>query len=293
VAQAQVINLDGGKGNFAETVRRADVLFRVQPDFSQPVIKFLASLAEEPRATAAFVDQLARHPIWRGSFFDALAERPKGSVASLRILAALTGKGEILDGADLSPMLNLLIKGGKTEQAYLTWSRFLSADKKAVAGSIFDGGFTFAPTGLPFEWTVRSTAGASIDLVRKSDAESPRVLRMEFVGTRVSDLNIAQILHLAPGQYKLTYQAQAEDLYTPRGIVWRISCWSPPWTQLAESDGLRATHFWLETQLVLKVPTNSCDFQLLKPFVKALSDSEQAVSGIAEFGNFQIIPLIP
>lgn len=287
-AQGKLIDLLVSKADYAGAIAKADTLTRVNPWFNKQIMLFLTSAAVDARSAPAMIDHLATHPSWRETLFGSLGKY-KNSAPALRLLSGLAAKGDELGPGDLSPTLYLLIQQGNAGEAHAKWIEFLPKRKRPKAGLLFDGDFTEPPSRSPFEWTVAQSKGVSIDLVETSGLEQGgRMLRVEFLGTKVPSLSVHQTLFLRPGRYRFSAQAMTEALRTARGVAWRISCLAGKRQMLAETEQLRGSRPWREIGADFEVPQADCDLQRIQLVLVAKAPVEQAATGAVFVKNLEV-----
>jgi hypothetical protein len=288
-AQAKMIDLLVAKADYTGAIAKADMYLRVNPGvLSSEIMGFLTSAAVDPRSAPAMIDQLATHPMWREALFGSFGKY-KNSAPALRLLSGLAAKGDELKPSDLSPTLNFLIQQGNAREAHAKWIEFLAARKRPKARMLFDGDLTERPSGVPFEWTLNQSPGVVIDFVETSGSEQgERMLRGEFLGTKVSSFTFDQTLFLRPGRYRFTAQAMTEDLRTARGVAWRISCGAVKQQILGETEQLRGSRPWREIGADFEVPLADCDHQRIQLVLVAKAPIELTATGAVFFKNLEV-----
>ena len=80
-----------------------------------------------------------------------------------------------------------------------------------TAGNIlYNGDFAQPASGVAFDWTLRSTLGANVS-VQADGPDHPHALRLQFMGGRVAEIGVGQVLLLQPGPYRVHGQARLDE----------------------------------------------------------------------------------
>jgi hypothetical protein len=275
--------------DYAEAMYYADVLLRTRPQLgSEFAIPVLARIAEDKEAVVAFKEMLSRDPPWRAQFFDALPGSITDARTPLDLLMALKDSPVPPAAAELRGYLNFLIGRKFYALAYYTWLQFLSPDQISGAGFVFNGGFETVPSGLPFDWLISSGAGATVDIDTIPDDGGNRALFARFEDGRVDFGSVAQLIMLAPAEYRLeaTYKGK---LLGQRGLKWRITCVEGP-TAIGESGMIKGiSSAWKTVEFSFTIPNSNCPAQYLHLDLDARMASERFVSGQVWVDNVRIL----
>ena len=274
-------------GDVAAATRYANDLLSTR-SIAEYVVPVLARIAETPAGRAEVKKLLATNPSWRAAFFSRLPTAVSDARLPLDLLDGLTATPHPATRADYAPYLRFLIERKLYQLAYYAWLQSLDADQLGRAAMLFNGGFEFAPTGVPFDWVVTSGAGATAEFTDGPDVIGKQALLVQFTQGRVEFGGVSQMVLLAPGNYKLVGKYRGE-LSGRRGLEWQVSC--------AGSDGepigrqqpfLGAVRAWQGFEVAFKVPAVNCRAQVVKLVHTARSSSEQFIRGTAWFDGLNI-----
>jgi hypothetical protein len=221
--------------DFAAAIDYADALLRTNSRYANLATAAIAEMAAHPDGLRPVVARLASDPPWRRPLIANLNNMIRDARTPLNLFLALNETPNPPTGEELSGYLEFLVKRNFHELAYYTWLQFLPARDLARAGLLFNGSFDRRPSGVPFDWVLPSTSGASstsgsgfvVEIATRRDAEGHRGLDIELLGGRVDFRGPYQILLMPPGSYKVAGEVNA-DLRGQRGFRWRINCISPP-----------------------------------------------------------------
>lgn len=288
VSHTRSIERQISRSDYSSAIAGADAMLRLGGTIRHLLGQLLTNAAMDARSYPALSEFLVREPSWRPSVFERLGEYDDAD-SGVRVLSKLAGGGHALHATDIAPVLRQLMKQGRTMEAYLAWTQFLSEAKRAKAKLVFDGGFTEHPSNIPFEWNVTEFPRGSVNFLRLPDPENKRAIRIEFVGAGGPKLSVYQVLSLSPGRYRLKIEASADSLRAARGVVWRLSCLQKRENVLAETEPLRGSTPWRELSVDFEMPADVCDFPVLRLALSAKSAPELIANGTVYFRNLRLI----
>jgi hypothetical protein len=271
--------------DYKTTIYYADVLLRTLPRLDKYVIPILAKVTED-QSNEPLQPLLDNNPPWRGRFFAALPDSVEDPRTPLGLLLGLKTSSTPPTTAEIASYVEFLIRHDLYELAYYTWLQFLSVDELREAGLLFNGSFDVAPSGLPFDWVMKSGSGVTVDIIPNPDSNGKHVLQVDFAYGRVDYHSVKQLVMLAPGTYEFKGQYKGE-LLGPRGLKWRIVCATGP--TIEESPmiiGMMPS--WRTIAFTFTVPAQACAAQYVQLDLDARTTSEQLISGTMMFGELQI-----
>jgi len=176
-----------------------------------------------------------------------------------------------------------LIRSGQGEEAYVVWTQSLPPERLSTLGYLYNAGFEYPVSHLPFDWVFGRVESAMVEL----SSESPPVLKLGFVGGRVSQPLVSHLIALPPGTYRFTGREQSYSLANERGLRWRISCLKDPDGSLLETPPLLGDTPWRTFAVTFDVNLD-CPVQNLQLELPARVALEQEVSGEASFADLSI-----
>ena len=137
----------------------------------------------------------------------------------------LAADSEVPSVAESRPFLNHLVARGETELARRRWVDVheLNGEVDDVFASeanlVWNGGFEQVLSGGPLGWQIRSSPGAEVERVVRSDDDTGHVVRVEFDGSE--NLSFAGLRQVAvvPGgsRYELSYRVRSDRVSTDQG----------------------------------------------------------------------------
>jgi tetratricopeptide (TPR) repeat protein len=275
-------------GDFKSAVYYADIMLRVAPQSSVYVVPVLAKISENPAGAVLVKALLAENPPWREQFIAVLPNSVTDVRTPLNLLLALRSDREPLTTEDIQPYLEFLIARKFYSLAYYTWLQFLSPEELRHAGLLYNGAFESAPSGLPFDWTIKQGTGVTIDVVPKPGQTSGHALMVDFQFGRVDYHSVTELVMLGPGTYQFAGRYKG-DLVGPRGLRWRIACVNQTAGNVGESSMIAgSTKTWNNVMFTFTVPEKGCDAQYVRLDLDARMASEEMVSGSIFFDDLQI-----
>ena len=275
--------------NYDAAIRYADALLRTRQNSGRFVIPILGRIAEDESGRGRLEQLLATNPPWRQEFFDRLPGNILDARTPLNIFLNLKDLPNPPSAPELKSYLNFLVSKGFHDVAYYTWLQFLPAAQLGTLGLLFNGDFESTPSGLPFDWTFTKSSGVTIKVADRPDREEGRALLLDFGGGRVEQVSVAQLVILAPGEYRFQGKYEA-DIASSRGLQWRITCEGKQMAAIAESSPILqgAGAGWQDFSFSFTVPRDTCPAQLIQLVFNARWASEQFISGSIWYDDLQI-----
>lgn len=263
---------------FADAARHVDILMRTRPQLIAQLTPVLVAIAEKAPEDRMLVELLATNPPWRNPFFEALPKSITDARTPLNLLHRLKGTPAPPKQSEINPYLQFLIHHKFYDLAYYSWLQFLTPEHLALTGYLYNGTFRENPTGAPFDWTLISGRGVTVNLLTKPDSANDRALYLEFGQGRVEMQPVSQNILLSPGEYVLSWQAKGH-LIGRRGLVWRLTCGENGTPVAASSMMTGPFTNWTSLLVTFSIPPQGCRMQQLQLLHDARSASEQIVSG--------------
>jgi hypothetical protein len=274
--------------DYATVVYCADALLRTRSGTMPYVMPTLVEMAQNKDADGELKKLLAGNPPWRGYFFFSLPRSVADARVPLDILLALKDAPTPPTMEDLKPYLEVLIRHKYFELAYYAWLQFIGPEQLRSIGLLYNGSFETAPSGLPFDWIIKAGAGATVEVLPRSDQEGQHALFIEFSQGRVEFPGVVQVIMLAPGSYRFKGKYRGE-LVGRRGLVWRVRCAGAKGAPVGESAmaGGQAP-VWRDIEFAFTIPNADCRAQELQLELDARMASEQLVSGSIWYDDLRI-----
>lgn len=276
-------------GKPVEALRHIDLLLRIEPEKNWRQYHLLQAMAGFPPAHAALAAALIRQPPWRERFFAQIcADAPGSSVAVTPLMNALRQAPGGLTGDELSHWLDCMSRDRRWGEAYLTWVASLPSDRQTGLANVFNGGFEYEPSGIGFDWRVKTAPGFLIERLPTQGAEGETALRISFQEGRIQFNHLRQLLVLSPGAYRWQGRSRAEGLRSEPGLVWTVQC-AEDNKQLAATSPVTGLTPWRDIQMNFEVPTQGCGAQWLQLAVPARTKAEQRIGGRAWFDDIRVV----
>ena len=210
-------------GDYEAAIAYADDLLRTNPELARYAVPVLAHFADDKKSAAAVEEVLNTNPPWRDLFFRLLPESVADARTPLKLLVALKSSPTPPVGEDISRYLDLLIAHKYYDLAYYTWLQFIPLQELREAGLLFNGSFELAPSGMPFDWSIKQGSGVTIDIVPRPDAPNQHALSVDFLYGRVDFHSVYELVVLPPGMYRFAVRYSGK-IVGPRGMKWRVVC---------------------------------------------------------------------
>ena len=220
VALVWLLNDSTFHKDFKAALAQADMLMRTHPELSAYAFSYLASIAEDPEGSPLLVQELAKAPPWRASFFEALPRHVKEPGSPLKVMIALKEAGRPPANNELAPYLTYLIAMNRMDAAYNAWLEFLPESKLDALGLLTHPNFEQDPSGLPFDWHIARGVNAVAELAQLG-TENEQALHVSFGIGRIQFPEVSQIVLLSPGKYRLEGKLRGSIISKP-GLRWQF-----------------------------------------------------------------------
>lgn len=287
-ARAWLADAAVARRDYTAALDHADALLRVAPTQARTLFPVLAQWLETGESRVALAQTLQRRPPWRRSFIDYMARdaAPSSLYALAQVLLALRRSTAPASPDEARGVINRLVQAQDFERAYLLW-RALLPSLQASTGMLYNGDFELPASGSAFDWTLRSTPGATVG-VEDGGAARGKVLHLRFGAARVSEIAVVQTLLLPHGGYRVLGQVRLQGLRSARGLEWRIYCLAGSARLIAAGALPEGSRDWSGFDFALDVPAQGCPAQRLQLATRGRIAAEQAVAGSVWFDDLRI-----
>jgi len=274
--------------DYGAALRYADTLLRTRPQVVARVMPMFGKLAEMPDASRGLKTLLATDPPWRQQFFSYFPEVISDARTPLEVLLSLKDTRSPPKPEELHAYMNFLIKHDFYDLAYYTWLQFLPPEQLARVEKLYNGNFDIAPSGAPFDWSLSSVAGVTIQIATRPDQSRGQALSLSFGSGRVDYRDVRQLVILGPGNYRFSGHHKS-DLVSQRGLEWRVYCAGKSGALLGQSDAVSGSSpGWQQFEFSFTVPEHDCAAQYMSLVFDARSASERFISGSIWYDDLEI-----
>lgn len=213
-------------GDYAQAVKRLDVLFRRWPERIGPIARAFPSIFSKPAGYAVLLDQIEAAPPWRPALLSELSgDKGQDLGFAAQLLQDLAMGSSPPVSSDTAGLLASLFKRKQYDLAYRTFLLTLAPRERELSGYVFDGAFRQGPSERRFDWVKRQQPGVVVTLPAGAGAGSPgEGLSLEFNDTPVMQVGLEQYLLLPPGAYEFEIEASAAAADLPRSLLWNLDC---------------------------------------------------------------------
>ena len=272
-------------GDYPAALEQIDILLRTSPNQGATLLPLLAQLAVDPVFAADLVRVLQRRPQWRPGLLSTL-QHAKDPRAADTVMFALRREGGLSE-QEFDEWIAYLLRQGRWGEAYSRWAGTVDL-KGGVLPLVYNGQFEQPVTGRGFDWRMPRIPGVSVEFVPDRSAKGLSA-HAAFRGRPVPQVNLEQLLLLAPGAYRFSARVRADALRSDRGLEWSVACAGQA-EPLATSERLEGTFGWRTVSMDMIVPVTDCPGQWLRLRNPAPSGSAQQVSGDIWFDDVAIQP---
>ena len=204
-------------------VYEVDILLRQSETNWAVIIPALITLTRDPRITEPLARTLAQRPFWRGIFVTRLGAEGEYPETTFALLSRMKALGSPASKEELDPYF---IAGGKRmspQQLFAQWIALLPPSARAAAtGLVRDGDFVGLDASPPFGWRYYPADGVYAER-GTGPAGLGRALYVSYAGERQTVFANQQLV-LAPGRYRLTGRAYADDAIDKGLFGWSVTC---------------------------------------------------------------------
>ena len=279
-------DLRGGRVNSA--LNRIDVLLRGQfPQAIGPIAPALATILTHEPYRLAYVKLLRTNPRWREVWFVDLLRSSDDLPGLTYLFAELQAEDAGPTERELQVLLNRLTDAGMFDEAHDIWVRSLPPDRREEADLLYNEGFRYPLTNLPFDWVITPVSNA---MVRVGTQDGAHTISVDFFGGRVKFEHVSHMLNLAPGPYRFQGRERSQDLQNERGLRWRIACVGDGVETLGTTDLVSGDTPWRTFAVDFTVPMDKCPYQMLVLELPARAALETEVVGRVSYTDLDLRP---
>lgn len=290
-AQSTAINLSLAKKNFSDAIFHMDGLLRSRPELAKNFYPMILSMSLEKDGLAATAKMLATAPPWRRPFMEFAAQQTDQKTVVYGILSALRDlKAEVLT-TELRAFIHQLFKSKDFETAYFVWLDFLSPAELSKVGALYDTGFDLPVNNLGYGWNFSPVDNSELKIIPKTNVGGDFALTIHFSSQKKILPDVSQYIRLDPGTYHFSGEVKTEQLVSPAGLNWRITCVDNP-VQIGVSPTLLENGPWKLFEFQFTVPIENCGTQALYLTWASSAALDRVVDGTITFDNLQVEKLV-
>ena len=222
-ALQNLIYYHASRNNIGRVLDVADALFRREKRTEEATTVF--SLAETvPDLRADVIRRLQARPAWRRPFLlgSNVLTDPAAIEGRYQTLRALQRTGDRLPEQEMTALLPVLVRVGRTADAFSLWS----FGRKGIARPVNDPQFSDAATVInqddtakPFNW--RLLSGDNFDVTTRGRGAPGIVIHWNGQGVPVF---ATQQTSGAAGFYKMRVAFDSEDAASAKAVGYRLMC---------------------------------------------------------------------
>ncbi len=290
-AQLWLLDEDLRGARVDSAMERIDIIMRGQE--LKVIARFVETLAidsivtREPYRTG-YVKLLRTDPPWRSPWFLMLVGRSNDFSGLVYLFDELQAYKPGPTEEEIQYILRKLTQAGMFDEAHDIWIRSVPLERRGEADLLYNKGFRYQLTNLPFDWVITPVPNAAVGFDRPAGAQ---VMNVDFFGGRVQFQHVSHLLNLAPGPYRFQGQERAQALQNERGLQWRLACADGEGEDLATTDPLNGDSPWRPFAVEFTVPTGKCFYQVLVLELRARAALESEVVGRVSYADLDLQPI--
>jgi hypothetical protein len=227
------------------------VLSRVMPNSGNLLLAELARMAQYRETNEAIIGVIQAHPDLRNRLLEQLARQGADPDLILKLAGPAARPGASGDARWPRMLLDMLVKRGEVGRARGIWTRLTGIE---APEGVYDPDFRGLPGMPPFNWNFDATSEGVAEITNGG-------LYAEYYARGDEQLG-EQLIMLAPGRYRIGFQADGDASGGDGQLLWTISC-HPRGGEIARLPitGVTAAPKTIETEFT--VPAN-CPSQWLR-----------------------------
>jgi hypothetical protein len=287
-AHLWLLNQDLRDVRVGSAMEQIDIMMRGQElNVIARLVEALASIVTHEPFRSGYVELLRTNPPWRPAWFHGLIGDSRDFSGLAYLFDELQANKPGPTEEELQAVLTRLVEAGMFDEAHDIWIRSVPLDRREEADLLYNKGFRFQITNLPFDWVIAPVPNATVGFDSPAGAQ---VMNVDFFGGRVQFQHVSHLLNLAPGSYRFQGQERAQALQNERGLQWRIACVDGEGEDLATTDPLNGDTPWRPFAVEFTVPTGKCFYQVLVLELRARAALESEVVGRVSYADLDLQP---
>ena len=249
----------------------------------------LLKVLEDDRTRGLLAPYAMEPPAWWEGFFQ-YASKNAHDVDTVR---GLSGLRRAPGAPPLSPVeresyVERLRKDGLTTEAYLVWVNGLDEPRRLSLGLINNGSFETPPSGVGWDWRIRSTRHLLAETAETYGTDGARALHLVFRAFNEPLSHISQELFLQPGAYRFSGKARPNGLKTSGGLQWVVDCaMGETRSRLGESERFLGSSQWEPFDFAFEVP-EGCERPVLRLIAAVRVSTDRRIDGSIWFDALRI-----
>jgi tetratricopeptide (TPR) repeat protein len=275
------------RGKVDEALVLMDRLVEQYPETRERAFPVLAEILAAGRHASTWDRIAGRAPSWIGAFIVSSCRKGVEPEVLLTLFMSRVAISKA-QPAETACLVDRLRAAERWEEAYQVWLNTLPRERLANVGSVFNGSFENAPSGVGFDWIPtrepERDVGHSVEVARNSSGAGTHALKVTYNGKRQVGAPIAQYLLLAPGHYEISGLARSDGMRVGRGVQWTVRCVNEgvPGAIVASSERFTGSSEWRRFAFDVDVQA-SCRGQILQLEPASPSESATYLAGAAWF----------
>jgi hypothetical protein len=276
-ALSQILEISVRQGDYGAAAHDLEIIGRRWPQYWPKVEPLLPVVLNDKPAFQAITSGFGNSVFLRRLLIASLVRKKELLTPAYRIVLAWNNGGQDDVGPVINQVTKALLNAGRSSDAYLLFILTRPAGNETVAGYVYNGSFEKPMSGNPFDWQIRSQAGADIKIVERhfrfaksskldldtDVAADGKALAVRFLGGPLHFKNVSQFTRLTPGAYRIEMDYASVDLKTPEPLQLTISCKNGN-TALDALDFESGTSTGRTASADFSVPPEGCDLQRIE-----------------------------
>lgn len=272
-----------------QALKRLDRVLRFQPETMRELFPLLGTVGANPFGARKLIPYLRKNPAWRSLYIKRFVRETQPLAAVLELERLLAGAGSPLISEQAGAITSRLLQ----DEDWQRLSERIEMRSGTSAQGLRDSRFAGDVSESLLAWSWLKVVGADI-VFGALDEKAESALRLYFHDRRVPFKPIRQLLLLGPGHYRIDGRVRLDDLETPRGMSWFVTCTGSDHAQLlGESEFFRGSSPWRDFSVSFEVPRLDCPAQWFSLELAARIPAEQQVDGSIWFTDVRVMNNLP